>query len=105
MESQDSILNKLKKLKPETKVQFYGQSGRKTKGAEIDTWKTFYFQEVTKTAEGMKAILSTTKVPKVDKLSRSNRYVYSYNKIKPINPSGARPNAFTMINISDMKVG
>lgn len=99
--SKDGFLDMLKKLAKGTKVSFYGQTPQ-----HLDKWQTFYFQEMSKTVEGMKAILSKTKVPKVNiRLAKSNRYVYVFGKIKPINPIGSKPNAYTMMGITDMKVG
>jgi len=99
--NKDAFLDKIKKLTKGTKVSFYGQTPQ-----HLDKWQTFYFQEMMKTVEGMKAILSKTKEPKIDiRLATSNKYVYGFGKIKPINASGSRPNAYTMMGITDMKVG
>jgi hypothetical protein len=97
--AKDDFFHKLKKLPKGTKVQFYGQTPK-----HLDVWKTFYFQEVWDTAAGKKVVLSLTKIPKV-RMGKTNRYVYTLGKITPINPSGARPNAYTMTTISDIKMG
>jgi hypothetical protein len=100
----DEFLDEMKKknIQSGTKIQFFGDTGRR-----LDVWKTYYFVRYID-MEGRKesgAVLSPNK--NLD-LVRNGRYIgfhYKHSQIRKGGASGSRPNTYNLDSITDMKIG